>query len=187
MSNIIAVVCTIILLKQPLQTCIILSSFQKVEPGLGESETFYSLTYVTMFAAYTISAVTCGFAFNYIPTWYLFMASTLCHTFGYILYAMAVTGWMMIVSRGLTGLSLGAVESLAFSYLGVSFEKYVDNLKILGRYDKKRAVKQKGFLFSSYNIGKMSGFSTGIGILTSGIRVKKGLYRSLRTCYKPID
>ena len=77
---------------------------------------------------------------------------------------MATNGWMMLVSRALTGLSLGAVESLAFSYLGVSFEKYVEDLKILGEYDKKRAVKQKGFLFSSYNIGKMSGFSSGIGI-----------------------
>ena len=51
------------------------------------------------------------------------MASTLCHIFGYTIYALANSGWMMILARGLAGLSLGAVESLTFTYYAVSFGK----------------------------------------------------------------
>ena len=142
---------------------------QKIEPGLGESETFYSLTYVTLFIGYTISAVTVGILFNLIPTWYLIMACTLCHTIGYTLYALATNGWMMIFARGLAGLSRGAVVSLAYSYLGVSFVKYIENLKILGKYEKKRAVKLKGYLFSSTIFGEWLGIVFGVGMSPNAI------------------
>ena len=39
----------------------------------------------------------------------------------------------MILARGLAGLSLGAVESLTFTYYAVSFEKYTENLKTIGK------------------------------------------------------
>ena len=138
-----------------------------MEPGLEQSETFYSLTYVALFGGYTLSAVAVGLLFNLIPTWYLFLVSTLCHTLGYLLYALATNDWMMILARGLAGLQLGAVEALSFSYYSVSFEKYTNNLKIIGKFDKEKTTKYKGYLFSSYGtFGYAMGFVFAIGKLT---------------------
>ena len=132
---------------------------------MQQSETFYSLTYVVLFSGYAVSAVGTGLLFNHVPTWYLFMFSTLSHTLGYLLYALATNGWMMILARGLAGLQLGASTSLVFAYCSVSFEKYTENLKILGKLKKKTAGKVKGYVFSLYYIGNVLGFSTAVGNL----------------------
>ena len=135
-----------------------------MEPGLEQSESFYSLTYVALFVGHVIAAVTTGLLFNLIPTWYLFLVSTLSHTLGYLLYALVTNGWMMILARVLAGLQLGAVDSLAFSYFGVSFEKYKQNLKILGKFEEKKVAKVKGYVFSSNSIGTTLGFWIGAGM-----------------------
>ena len=137
---------------------------QDIEPGLEQSETFYSITYVVMFASYAVSAIGVGLLFNHIPTWHLFLASTLSHTIGYLIYALAINGWMMIVARALAGLQLGAVESLMFSYYSVSFERYTANLKTLGMFDEKKAEIAKGYLFSTNNIGNFVGISLATGM-----------------------
>ena len=124
---------------------------------------FYSLTYVALFVGHTTSAVAVGFLFNIVPTWYLFLLSTLAHTAGYIFYATATSGWMMLVARWLAGVALGSVVSLTFSYYGVSFEQYQKDLKILGKYDETKASKTKGYVFSSYRIGFVLGNSIGVG------------------------
>jgi MFS family permease len=138
---------------------------ENIEPGLEQSETFYSLTYVVLFSTYTIAAVSTGLLFNHVPTWYLFMFSTLSHTLGYLLYALATNGWMMIVARVLAGLQLGSSTSLVFAYCSVSFEKYTENLKILGKYEKKEAERVKGYIFSLFIVGNMLGYAIGIGKL----------------------
>ena len=104
-----------------------------------------------------------GLTYNAIPTWYLFLFSTLSYTLGYLLYALATSGWMMILARGLAGIQLGATTALAFSYYAVSFEKYTENLKKLGKFDEKKAKSARGYLFSSYGIGNMIGFAVGLG------------------------
>ena len=70
---------------------------------------------------------------------------------------------MMILARGLAGIQLGATTALAFSYYAVSFEKYTENLKKLGKFDDKKAKSARGYLFSSYGIGNMIGFAVGLG------------------------
>ena len=135
-----------------------------MEPGLEQSESFYSLTYVALFVGHVMAAVTTGLLFNLIPTWYLFLVSTLSHTLGYLLYALATNGWMMILARVLAGLQLGAVDSLSFSYFGVSFEKYKQNLKVLGKFEEKKVAKVKGYVFSSNSIGTTLGFWVGAGM-----------------------
>ena len=144
-------------------TIFLSGALQNIEPGLEQSETFYSLTYVVLFSTYTISAVSTGLLFNHVPTWYLFMFSTLSHTLGYLMYALATNGWMMIVARGLAGLQLGASTSLVFAYCSVSFEKYTENLKILGKYEKNKAERVKGYVFSLFFIGNSLGFASAIG------------------------
>ena len=134
-----------------------------MEPGLEQSEEFYSLTYVVLFAGHTMAAVTTGLLFNLIPTWYLFLVSTLSHTLGYLLYALATNGWMMILARALAGLQFGAIDSLVFAYYAVSFEKYKENLKTIGKFEEKKAAKVKGYLFSTSAIGYIVGYQIGAG------------------------
>ena len=136
---------------------------QKIEPGLQQSESFYSLTYTVFFVGYTTSAIANGLLFNLIPTCYLFLVAILCHTLGYLLYALCTNGWMMLVSRGISGISLGLVISVTFAYLGVSSNKYAENLTILGRFEEKKVARVKGFIFSIFNIGYSTGFAFGAG------------------------
>ena len=138
-----------------------------MEPGLEQSEAFYSLTYVALFVGHTLSAVAVGLLFNLVPTWYLFLVSTLCHTLGYLLYALVTNGWMMILARGLAGAQMGSVDSIAFAYYSISFEKYTENLKTLGRFEEKKSAKVKGYLFSSSTIGYTFGFGLGVGMVFS--------------------
>ena len=143
---------------------LILSPIQKIEPGLEQSEAFYSLAYVVLCIGHSSSAIAVGILFNFIPTWYLFLVTTLSHTLGYLLYALATHAWMMLLARGLTGLSLGAFTSLEFAYFGVSYGKYTENLKILGKFEEEKAVKRKGYLFSSDSIGHVLGVGIGLGM-----------------------
>ena len=136
---------------------------QDIEPGLGQSEAFYSLTYMVLYFGYAASAVAVAILFNFIPTWYLFLASTLTFTLGYLLYALAVNGWMMLLARGLAGFSSGAVVSAVFAYYAVSYEKYTKDLKALGKYEEKKAAKMKGYVVSSYTIGYVIGNGIAIG------------------------
>lgn len=113
---------------------------------------------------HTLGAILVGVLFNLVPTWYLFLFSTLCHTIGYLLYALATNGGVMILSRGLAGLQSGIVDALVFAYYAVSFEKYTESWKILGTYDKQKAIKLRGYLFSSSAIGFSMGYIIGVGM-----------------------
>ena len=136
---------------------------QKIEPGLQQSESFYSLTYTVFFMGYTAAAIANGFLFNLIPAWYLFLTTILSHTLGYLLYALSINGWMMLAARGLAGFSLGLVISVTFAYFGVSCDKYAENLTIVGRFEEKKVARVKAFIYSTYNIGNTIGFALGGG------------------------
>jgi MFS family permease len=136
---------------------------EDIEPGLEESESFYTLTYTVLFLGHAIGSIVAGLLFNYIPTWYLFLCSTLSFIFGYLLYALATNGWMMILARGLAGIQLGSGTALSFAYFGVSFEKYTDNIKLLEKYESKKVARVKKYLFSTYAIGTFFGRVIGIG------------------------
>ena len=136
---------------------------QDIEPGLEQSETFYSLTFSVLFLGYSIGSLVVGFVYNFIPAWYLFLFSTLSYTLGYLLYALATSGWMMILARGLAGIHIGAITTLMFTYFGASFEKYSENQWALGNYDEKNMKRLKGYLFSTFGIGTTLGYAVGLG------------------------
>lgn len=119
---------------------------------------------MVLYFGYTASAVAVGLLFNIIPTWYLFFTSTLSYTIGYLLYALATNGWMMLLARGLAGLSSGAFESTIFAYYAVSYEKYIEDMKELGDFEEEKAAKVKGYVFSSYTVGYVIGNGIGIGM-----------------------
>ena len=70
----------------------------RIEPGLEQSETFYSLTYTLLFLGHTVAALISGFLFNFVPTWYLCSFAIFIHIGSYLLYAVTTSGWMMLVS-----------------------------------------------------------------------------------------
>ena len=136
-----------------------------MEPGLQESEAFYSWTLAVFFIGFTVSGVVAGVLTNWIPYWYLFFSSTLAHVIGYLLYALATDGWMMILGRLLAGISMGSSTALTFAYFGVSFEVYADSARTLENYEEKRIDKVKGYIFSLYAIGNTLGQILGAGLL----------------------
>ena len=68
-----------------------------------------------------------------------------------------------MLARGLAGVQIGSNTSLVFAYCSLSFEKYTENLKILGKYEKNKAEKIKGYVFSLFIVGSMLGFAVGTG------------------------
>lgn len=58
---------------------------------------------------------------------------------------------------------MGAVVTLAFTYYGVSFEEYAEDMKVLKQYEKKRAAKVKGYVFSLFAVGNALGSIVGAG------------------------
>ena len=71
---------------------------------------------------------------------------------------------MMLIARVLAGISLGSVNSVTFTYFGVSYDEYIWNQKVLEIYsDKKKAERMKGYIFSCLNHGMMLGPPIGLG------------------------
>ena len=138
---------------------------QKIEPGLQQSETFYSWVFTAYFIGFTISGVVAGILTNWIPYWYLFFSTILEHIAGDLLYALATNGWMMIAAKVLGGVSMGSATTLTFAYFGTSFEDYTINLKTLDVYEEKRAARVKGYVFSLYVVGVAFGHLVGAGTL----------------------
>ena len=80
------------------------------------------------YLGHVLAALLGGYLSNKVPMWYLFMGTIVLHIVGYSLYALSITGWMMLVSRVLAGISMGAAISVSFAYLGFSTVKYAENL-----------------------------------------------------------
>ena len=136
---------------------------QHIEPGLHQSESMYAWIFTFFFTGFSISGLLAGLLANWIPYWYLFFLTILIHIVAYLLYAMATSGLVMMLARALAGAAMGSGTTLVFAYFGVSFETYIDNLKILEDYEKKQYSRWKGFVFSLYTLGKTAGELIGVG------------------------
>lgn len=119
------------------------------------------------YLGHVLMALLGGYLSNKIPMWYLFVGTIVLHIIGYSLYALSVTGWMMMVSRILAGISMGAAISVSFSYLGFSTLKYAENLRTLDEYDAKKFAQAKGFVYSLFNVGTGAGYIVGAGMFCS--------------------
>ena len=94
-----------------------------------------------------------------LPYWFSFMISLACHTFGFLLYAIVTQGWMMIVSRLLTGIFCGLHRSLAFAYFAVTYEYYILEIQ-----ESKKYCRIKDLLFALYTVSTSVGFLIGAGM-----------------------
>ena len=138
-------------------------NFLQVEPGLGESEAFYSWVITVFNVGAILGSLSGGLLLKWVPYWHLLLGSLVFHTLGYILYAVASTGWLIMLSKLLSGIFIGAEMTLALAYFGESNSSYKTAIKELGKEDGK-ATRVKHQLFALHSVGINIGYVFGPGM-----------------------
>ena len=133
------------------------------EPGLGKSEAFYSWLIAAFNIGAVIGASSSIVLLKLFPYWHLVLSSLILHTLGYVLYALTNSGWIMILSKLLSGLYLGAEMTLVHTYIGESNIDYQEALMELGE-DVKKATRVKHRLFGLHSVGNDIGYILGAGL-----------------------
>ena len=139
----------------------------QVEPGLGESELFYSFVVTCLHIGSIIGGLVSAILLKYIPYWYLFLSFITSHILGCVLYGTATQGWVLIIAMFLVGLYLGAEVTLVFNYATDMSVEYVELLKEKGEKfecEKSKAVKIRNYLYASHSVGYGIGFIVATGI-----------------------
>ena len=80
-----------------------------------------------------------------------------------MLYALTNSGWIIILSKLLSGLYLGAEMTLVHTYIGESTIDYQEALMELGE-DIKKATRVKHRLFGMHSVGNDIGYILGAGL-----------------------
>ena len=139
----------------------------QIEPGLGLSETFYHWTIAAYCIGEVLGAIFAGYIVSRIPFWYSTMLALLIDITGFVFYATAINGWMMITSQVLAGMFSSLANVLAFAYFGVSYPLYLEALGNEERVrEQQKTTKVKDRLFSFYGVAAHVGFLFGPGLFT---------------------
>lgn len=108
-----------------------------------------------------MSAVLVGFAVKWIPYWHLLLVGIFMHTMSSLLYATAMSGWMMAVSELLSGAYVGIMETVAFAYIDARAANYEQAYYATMQQNdlagskrlKKSRIKQKGYAVITFTEG----------------------------------
>ena len=138
----------------------------QIEPGLGESEAFYSWVITIFNVGAIIGSLMGGLLLKWVPYWHLVLSSLTLHTVGYILYAVADSGWLVMFSKLLSGVFIGAEMTLALAYFGESNQAYRAAVKGLGEKKEGGACRVKHTLFALHSVGVNVGYVFGPGTLS---------------------
>ena len=138
----------------------------QIEPGLGESESLFSLAITCGFIGAFIGSLAAGFLARLIPYWHLNLSSLVSLTVGWSIYAVAVRGWMLLLARFLIGVFIGMHFVLTYAYFGESFEDYVAAQKELDNYGERQAA-MKDILFALHGIALYIGYIIAFGELNT--------------------
>ncbi len=134
-----------------------------MEIGLGQTESFYSFLISLFNLGALVGAVLCGFLVKVLPYWYLIMFSLFAHTIGYVLYAVTSIGWLIMISKFLSGFFIGAELTLALSYFAESSIEY-HRLRLEVDAEKESSSQQfRNMLFALHNVGINIGYIFGPG------------------------
>ena len=137
-----------------------------MEPGLGESEFFYSALMAIFNGTAIITAFLVGIFVRCVPYWYQYLFFTAALVFGSVLYATAYQGSTLLVSMAIIGLYLGAESTLSSNYAIKLSGEYVESLKKRGDdidFEKRR-VTIRNYLYTAHTLGNSVGFIIGTGI-----------------------
>ena len=132
-----------------------------MEPGLGESEVFYSSVIAVFNIGAALGAFSSGVLIKFIPYWHVILSSLILHTLGYVLYATATSGWVVMLSKLMSGTFNGTQMTLSLAYISQSIAVYDEALKQLVEEDDKKAARIKHRLFAflsfAYSFGALLG------------------------------
>ena len=98
---------------------------------------------------------------SYLPYWFSFMISVVCHTVGFLLYAVVTHGWMLVIGRLLVGIFTGLHRALTFAYFAVTYEYYITMKEDL---ESKKYCRIKDILFALYTVSTSLGYLIGAGM-----------------------
>ena len=111
-----------------------------------------------------VGGIAYGFLVRSVPYWHLFLVTLVSHTFGYVLYSLSYQGWLMMISRFLSGFSIGAIITLTFGYCTTSSQAYIEVKNDLGKQtDDKSSFQLRNYLFSALSFGQGAGFLIAAG------------------------
>ena len=140
--------------------------FLQIEAGLGMSEKFYHIAVSSFSMGEILGAVILGTLSSRIPFWYSAMGALLCHTVGFTLFAVAMSGWMIVVARMLAGMFTALQVVTVFTYFGVSYQHYLDNLEPKERKkEETKTTRVKDQLFAMYAVATNVGALFGPGLI----------------------
>jgi len=152
------------LLNEPYANCCNHAPHAQVQYGLGQSESFYAWLIAVFNFGSVFGAAAGGFLVKFLPYWYLFAASLVAHTTGYVLYAVTYQGWLIMLSKFLSGLFLGIQWALSISYTARSSHEYVSLIEERNGPTYEGSVEKiKRYVFSSHTAGVGIGFIVGPG------------------------
>ena len=139
--------------------------FIQIDAGLGLSERFYHVAISAFSIGQLLGAMTASIVSSRVPLWYSTMAGLLCHITGFAVYAMATSGWMMIVARILSGMLVGMQRVPSLAYFGVSYLHYLEVLEPEERTKEEgKTTRVKDTLFALYAVSENMGHLIGPGL-----------------------
>ena len=139
--------------------------FIQIEAGLGLSERFYHVAISALSIGQLLGAMMASIVSDRIPLWYSTMATLLCHIVGFVVYAMATSGWMIIVARLLSGMFIGIQVVLSLAYFGVSYLCYLEVLEPEERTKEEgKTTRVKDVLFALFAVSENVGNLIGPGL-----------------------
>ena len=139
--------------------------FIQIEAGLGLSERFYHVAISALSIGQLLGAMMASIVSDRIPLWYSTMATLLCHIVGFVVYAIATSGWMIIVARLLSGMFIGIQVVLSLAYFGVSYLRYLEVLEPEERTKEEgKTTRVKDILFALFAVSENVGNLIGPGL-----------------------
>lgn len=139
----------------------------QVEPGLGESDFFYSALMTIFNTTAAVAAIISGILVKCVPFWYQYICFISFLVLGSVLYGISNNGWVLGIGIAIIGLFLGAEGSLGNNYANQASKKYVKTLKETGESiwnADEKAVKIRNYLYTAHTFGHGIGFIIGTGM-----------------------
>ena len=130
----------------------------------------YALGFTLFNVGELVGAFSTGLLVQFIPYSYISFIGLVIHILSYVLYGMATEGWILLLSRPLSGYFIGSSLALAPTYFSETHELYLAALRQQGeKSDKKKAVQIKDILYAFHAVVMACGFLLGIGEWAAGI------------------
>ena len=132
------------------------------------SEKFYHVAISSFSIGEFLGAMMGGIFACRIPFWYSTLASLLFHSVAFLIYAIAMDGWIVIAAQLLSGMFVGQQSVVSLTYIGVKYQHYVEVLDPKERMKEERKIARvKDTLFAFYNVSASCGTLFGLGMMVS--------------------